>query len=1104
MGVPPDNDVCPARLVKAMRITARSVSDGIPYRFILSPYQQPVGRIPPMVSVSPARDAARGYNPSMISALRILMAATLLALLPAPARCGAEGFPAPFNSEKDSAAMPMPAAEAAATMQVPEGFRVGVFAAEPDVLNPIAMTWDARGRLWIAENHTYAERPIKMDARLRDRVLIFKDNDGDGVADERKVFLDDLQQLTSVEVGLGGVWLLCPPRLLFVPDRDGDDVPDGPAKVILDGFDVAAENYHNFANGLRFGPDGWLYGRCGGSCPGRVGPPGATVEDRVRLEGGIWRYSPRSGRFETLCHGTTNPWGHDWNAFGDGFFINTVNGHLWQIIPGAHHPRHGTLDPNPHVYELIDMHADHWHFDTSGGWQKSRDGAANDLGGGHAHSGLMIYLGDDWPDEYRGHLFTWNFHGRRANQELLEREGSGYVGRHGRDMLFARDPFFRGMELSYGPDGGVLAIDWSDTGECHEATGVHRTSGRIFRITHGSQTKRPPGALASGDLATLSCVALADLVTHANEWYPRQARIILADRAGVGPAANTAEAASMARDRAQAHDSLRRFAMAEDPVVACRAVLTLHASGGCDQSFLRGLLANPDEHLRAWGVRLLVDDWPIDGLLGPAPLTLEEADRVTSACDTVAAEFRRLATDDASGLVRLALASALQRMPRDRRADLAAALMTRTEDANDHNLPLLVWYGMIPVVEADPRRAADMAVASRWPKTQRLIARRLASLIERRPEGMQRLVAAIAETRAEDARQTLLAGIADGLSGWRRAPKPAGWDALAAQLGQGDTTLAASVRELSAVFGDGRAIDEIRRLVLDEKADPVIRLAALETLVRQGGDGVRGLCLGLLGDQRFNSVAAEGLAASDDAEVARALVAAYGRFRGPARPKLIGILASRQTYAAMLLAAVAEGTIPREAVTAYDLRQIRSLGDPLIDARLEREWGGVSQTSAEKGQRIAALKDSLTPAVIAAANASHGRAIYEQSCGRCHKLFGRGESIGPDITGGNRTNIDYLLENIVDPSGVVNRDYRMSIVALADGRVLNGLVTARDDRTLTLVTPTDRHVIAAEDIDEVTVTQQSPMPEGLLDQLSPDSIRDLIGYLMQPAQVPLP
>ena len=219
---------------------------------------------------------------------------------------------------------------------------------------------------------------------------------------------------------------------------------------------------------------------------------------------------------------------------------------------------------------------------------------------------------------------------------------------------------------------------------------------------------------------------------------------------------------------------------------------------------------------------------------------------------------------------------------------------------------------------------------------------------------------------------------------------------------------------------------------------------------------------------------------------------------------MVGILASRKTFAAALLAAVADGKIPRSDVSPYDLRQIRSLGDPALDAAVEREWGGVAATPDDTRRRIAAFKEALQPEVLAAADLSHGRVIYERACGRCHRLFGAGESIGPDLTGGQRTNIDYLLENIVDPGGVVSRDYRMSIVSLDDGRVLNGLVTVRDDRTLTLVTPTDRHVLAVEDVAEVTVTQQSPMPEGMLDQFPADVVRDLIGYLMQPAQVPLP
>ncbi|MFM8705766.1 MAG: PVC-type heme-binding CxxCH protein, partial [Planctomycetia bacterium] len=290
----------------------------------------------------------------------------------------ADPFPEPRDSEPAERGSPMPAAEAAATVSLPPGFTATLAAAEPAVQNPIALAWDARGRLWVAENYTYAERTQRFDLSLRDRVLILEDTDGDGTLDRRKVFTDTVQMLTGIEVGHGGVWLICPPRLLFIPDRDRDDLPDGPAETILDGFDVAQANYHNFANGLRFGPDGWLYGRCGHSCPARIGRAGCPDERRLPMTGGIWRYAPKTGRVEVVATGATNPWGHDWNAEGEGFFTNTVNGHLWHMIPGAHFRQMHGGDPNPHSYETIDHHADHFHFDTGAGWQKSGDGSASD------------------------------------------------------------------------------------------------------------------------------------------------------------------------------------------------------------------------------------------------------------------------------------------------------------------------------------------------------------------------------------------------------------------------------------------------------------------------------------------------------------------------------------------------------------------------------------------------------------------------------------------------------------------------------------------------------------------------------------------------------
>ena len=298
----------------------------------------------------------------------------------------AADFPAPFNSEKGS---PMPAEEVARTMELPPGFKCQVFAAEPDVQQPIAMAWDAKGRLWVAENYTYAENPARWDTKLRDRIIILEDKDGDGKHDGRKVFWDQGSYLTSVEIGYGGAWILHNGTLSFIADKNGDDVPDGEPEVLLDGFNTKTIG-HNIVNGLRWGPDGWLYGRHGITDTSSVGAPGTPADKRVKFNCAIWRFHPTRKVLEAVAHGGTNSWGHDWNAEGELFMINTVIGHLWHVIPGAYYRRMFGTHLNPYVYEVIEQTADHFHWDTgSEKWSDIRAGISNktlELGGGHAHT----------------------------------------------------------------------------------------------------------------------------------------------------------------------------------------------------------------------------------------------------------------------------------------------------------------------------------------------------------------------------------------------------------------------------------------------------------------------------------------------------------------------------------------------------------------------------------------------------------------------------------------------------------------------------------------------------------------------------------------------
>ena len=1051
---------------------------------------------------------------SRIVLRRALVATFGIALLLLPANLfAAETFPEPYDSETEVGAGAMKPEEVVRTMKLPPGFKANVFAAEPDVQNPIAMAWDAKGRLWVAENYTYAEAGVKFELKLRDRIIILEDTDGDGRMDERKVFADDLQMLTSIEIGFGGVWCLTLPDLVFIPDIDGDDKPDGPSQSLLTGFRVPPENYHNFANGLRFGPDGWLYGRCGASAPADVGRPGTPAEELIPVRGGMWRYSPFTHAFESLNSGTTNPWGHDWDKHGELFFINTVNGHLWHSIAGAHFTRPHTIDPNPRVYELIDFHADHWHFDTKSDWSKSRDGAANEYGGGHAHIGCMIYQGNQWPDQYRDRLYTLNMHGLRANQERLDRDGSGYLAKHEPDLFIVADKWFRGMEMTAGPDGSVYVADWSDTGECHERNGVHRRSGRIYRISYEltdrkSPSARPPFAV---ELHKAKTIELAGMLLDPliSRWHADQLLRVFAERRKFRPRPGHLKRGSEAdlesiENTHEANAAVKPLwsVMEDNKTDARRRLLAAWAIAAAFQPdmVVSKLLRDNDEHLRVWGIRLMTDSMPLDTTLSRRPAQEEYYGNVGKSFI-----LPELAAKETSAQVRLAMASALQRMPQDKRIPLARELVAYNEDAGDHNIPLMVWYGLIPTADEYGTQLAKLAADCKLPTTRRLIARRLGEDVEKHPAPLNDLLAAAIEKNDSALAADIVAGASAALTGWRKAPKPAAWDKFAQTLAMtDDKVLAGQVRELSVLFGDGRALDAVKALALDGKADVAVRKAALQTLIDARPPDLRKICEQTLGVRFLNPVAARGLAQFDDPAAAKQLVDAYKKFHHSERAQLLTVLASRPTYAKAFLTAIVDGKILRTDLNASLARQIHGFNDPELKQLLSQTWGEFRDSPAEKKALIAELKAKLTPSLLAAADKSAGRALFAKSCAQCHKLFGEGQTVGPDLTGANRDNMDYLLENMVDPSAVVSADFRMSVLTLDDGRTFNGLILAETEKTVTLRTATETVTLEKSSIEERQIVPLSLMPENQLQPLSETQLRDLFGYLQSRSQVALP
>ncbi len=578
-------------------------------------------------------------------------------------------------------------------MVVPDGFEVTLFAGEPDVRQPIGFCIDDRGRLWVAEGYEY---PHHRSEPGRDRIVIFEDTDGDGRHDERTVFFEGLNYVTGIEVGFGGTWVMSPPYFYFIPDRDHDDRPDGDPKVVLDGFGTHA-NAHNLANGFAWGPDGWLYGTHGRTNWSVIGKPGAKPTERERFDGGVWRYHPVRDVWEPFADGTTNPWGIDWNDYGEAFVCNCVNPHLFHVIQGAHYEPWRNRRSSQYAYERIATIADHLHY-TGGGDVRAGIGSAaeDEAGGGHAHCGTMVYLGDNWPTKYRNTVFLNNIHGHRLNNDLLKRSGSGYVASHAPDLMLSRDDWYMGVTLRCGPGGVVYASDWSDTGECHSVRNTQRETGRLYRISYGRPEMKPI------DVAGLPLDELVDLQAHPNDWYVRHARRVLQERAVAGT------------DMAAVHERLwTLFAKSrEEPDgigpavrVPLRALWALWVTGGLSDEKLTGLLDDEDEHVRAWAVRLLCED------RHPPRKAVER--------------FESLAKNGTSPVVRLQLACALQRLEPKAAWPIAEALAGRAEDAEDQNLPFMLWYGVEPLVEDDRDRFVALARTTRIPLLRRHVARRL-------------------------------------------------------------------------------------------------------------------------------------------------------------------------------------------------------------------------------------------------------------------------------------------------------------------------------------------------------------------------------------------
>ncbi len=989
--------------------------------------------------------------------------------------------------------------QARAAMTVPPGFEVDLIAAEPRIHQPVAFTLDERGRIWVAEAHTYPIRAAEGGGQ--DRIVILEDTNGDGEFDHRKVFIEGLNLVSGLEVGFGGVWVGAAPYLLFIPDRDGDDTPDGPPVTLLDGWGY--QDTHETLNAFNWGPDGWLYGCQGVFTHSRIGPPGTPDERRTAFNAGVWRYHPTRHQFEVFAHGTSNPWGIDFDDSGQAFITACVIAHAFHVVQGGRYQRQAGRHFDPYTFDDLKTIADHNHYAGNirdhAWWGRNEavdDDATSQAGGGHAHCGAMVYLGDNWPKSYRNTLMMANIHGNRINLDHLRRDGSGFIAGHGRDVIFANDPWFRGINLRYGPDGAVYLIDWYDPNACHRASPEiwDRSNGRLYRVRYGDLTPRPVDLSAAGD------PDLFLLHEHENDWFVRTARRVLQSRyADTDAAADASTAKAKADLRAACWDRVIDRSLPADRRL--RYLWTFHALQSLNDSEVLTLLQDPSENLRAWSMQLLTDRPETSTGSGSDVAGDVSGDQLLRLSTELLARLRDLSVHESSSRVRLYLASLLQRVSLDDRWQLASGLVGHADSTGDKNVPLMIWYGISPLVQQDPERAMELANQTRIPLLRQFIFRRAAM----DPKLLDPLVARLADGADAAMAKEIMAELRFGAQQWGRIQPPARWSEVVSRLAADkDPGIRESLRFLSISFGDESIFPVLRATANDPKQPLQARREALSALAQGRDTELLPLALGLLADDAVRSEAIPLLARFDSDAVADSLLRAYPGWSAEEQRPAIDVLVTRAQHAHRLLDAIAEGQIPNSHLTAVHVSRIAQLGDETLVERLGELWGAVRPSSAEIRGQIEQLAGQLTPAVLQQGDRSEGRALYAKACGQCHLLFGEGGKLGPDLTGADRGNVRYWLENILDPNAVVGKDYQTLTALTEDGRVITGLLREETDVAIVLEDAEKRIILPRSEIQSLAPTSKSLMPEGLLQPLTADQIASLMAYLQSPAQVPLP
>ncbi len=960
-----------------------------------------------------------------------------------------------------------------ATFHLPKGFEIDLVAAEPDVIDPVAMAFDEDGRIFVAEMRGYPNGGVATGHITSGRIKVLEDSDGDGVYETSRVYAEGLRFPTGVQPWRGGLIVANAPDILYFEDSDGDGKADR-QRVLYTGFNLA--NIQQIVNSLQWGLDNWVYG-VAGSDGGTVRAPEKPDMPPLTLRARGIRFHPESpGSLEATSGGgqyglAPDEWQH--------WFTATNSQHLRHIVLPDHYLRRNpalavsavTLDIPDHgaackVHRISPFEA--WRVERTtrrkegkGGYDPRHFAATELVPGGYITSACspVVYAAAGFPQAYRGNVFVCDPANNLIHRDVLSDNGATFTAKRAAEeekceFLASTDNWFRPVHLTLGPDGALYVLDFyrevietplSLPDDIKRKLNLQsRGRGRIWRIRVADQPLRKPL------LRKASTQALVEHLNDGNLWWRLTAQRLLIQR-------QDRSAVRWLRDYAHTSKSAPGRA---------HALWTLHG--------LKALTAEDIEQ----------------ALQDPVPGVREQALRLAEEHLTNSAKLRAAVAglaDDPSPRVRFQLAFTLGAAGSPEIVKALAQVARR--DAGDR------WTqtAVLSSVHGSGITLLETLVQDRM------------FLKNATPSHLQLLsrLAALVGTKAGDAeleralrllRRNRTRSVSEGMS-WRLAVL----DGLGQGLQNSSRPLAQlwekpppSLRE--AIEGVRPLFEQAASVSRDAKRSPSERIAAVRLLGRGPFALADSAAEHLLSPQTPPDVQAamiRALSLHPRPEVADQLLAAWNGYSPTVRREAVEALFARANRLPRLLDAIEQKKVLSNQLEPLRIEQLRKHPNSGIRERAQRLLAG--QAAPERQKIVADYRSALE----LKADAMRGKAVFKKNCTVCHRLDNEGFEVGPDLMSALRNKSgEQLLNDIFDPSKEVDSRYLNYQLTTKKGQVFSGLIAADTASSLTL-----RRGEKAEDtvlrdqIEEIQATGKSLMPEGLETQLSKQDVADLIAYL---------